>query len=380
MQTAAGVIVNRVFWTLGYNVPSDRLFAFRREELRIDPTATYVDAMDRKQRLTANEVNAILRTSPQRPDGTYRAIASEYLPGKPVGGFSPQGVRDDDPNDRVPHEHRRELRGLRVFAAWLGHTDMKEDNTLDVYVEEGGRRFLKHYLLDFGEALGGHAAEKGRKEDGWEHTWDWSAQAKATVTFGLWKRPWEDVKPTRFVALGSFASEPFEPEAWREAYPYWPFAEADEADSYWAAKLVMRFDEPMLRAIVAEGALSEPGAAPYLVKTLVERRNAIGRAYLETVSPLDDFAVGAFGLCMTDLGVRFGLATHGFVERLDGRRVVEQRAVAEGGRVCLTLPSDEGYTVYRLRVRRGTGERPPFELHLKGGAHPRILGVVRGAH
>jgi hypothetical protein len=338
-----------------------------------------VDQMLRKQPLRAADVDAILRTSPKRADGAYRAIASEYLPGTPKGGFSPQGVRDDDPNDRVPHEHRRELRGLRVFAAWLGHTDMREDNTVDMYVEESGRRFLKHYLVDFGEALDGHAAEHGRKEDGFEHYWDWGAQARATVTFGLEKRAWEDIEPTPYLAIGSFSSRPFDPVEWREAYPYWPFAEADAADSYWAAKLVMRFDRAMLAAIVAEGKLSEPGAAPYLVKTLLERRAAIGRAYLETVSPLDEFAFGAFGLCMTDLGVRFGLATSGVVERLEGRRVVEHRTVAVNGRVCLALPADERYTVLRLRVRRGVDARPPVEIHLKGGSRARVLGLIRVA-
>ncbi len=379
MQTSTGVIVNRIFWALGYNVPSDQLFSFRREELAIDPKATYVDALKNKQPLVASHVDEILGTSPRRSDGAYRALASEFLSGKPMGGFSPTGVRGDDPNDRVPHEHRRELRGLRVFAAWVNHSDMKEDNTLDMYIEEGGKSFLRHYLLDFGEAFDGHAASHENRADGWEHYWDWGAQAKGTVTFGLWKRAWEDIEPTRWAAVGSFTSHPFDPTSWKEAYPFWPFHEADAADSYWAAKLVMRFDGPMLEAIVSEGQLSEPGAARYLVKTLLERRNAIGRAYLETLSPLDEFEAGASGLCMTDLGIRFGLATDGFVERLAGKRVVETRTTTKSGRVCLSLPRDDGYTVYRLRVRRKADQRPPLEIHLKGGSRPRILGVIRVA-
>ncbi|NIW47138.1 MAG: hypothetical protein GWN30_21030, partial [Gammaproteobacteria bacterium] len=58
-----------------------------------------------------------------------------------------KGIRDDDLNDVIPHQHRRELRGLRVVAAWLNHFDTKANNTLDVYVEDG---YVRHYLIDFG--------------------------------------------------------------------------------------------------------------------------------------------------------------------------------------------------------------------------------------
>ena len=50
-------------------------------------------------------------------------------------------------------------------------------------------------------------------------------------------------------------------------FPYWPFAEADTADKYWGAKLVMRFDRPLLRRNVQEGRLSHPQATEYLTDT-----------------------------------------------------------------------------------------------------------------
>src|SRR5690606_22953973 len=206
----------------------------RRSDVFLGDKATIKDAMGRKRAMTEADLDETLRSAPRYPGGIYRISASEFIFGVPKGGWAKEGVRQDDPNDRIPHEHRRELRGLRVFSAWLNHTDIKQDNTLDAYVEVDGKSYLKHYLLDFGEAMAGQAAEAGRKETGYEHWIDYENQPLAALSFGLWVRPWERLEETKWPSIGTFSAEHFDPEQWRPMSPYFPFDEADLSDKYWA--------------------------------------------------------------------------------------------------------------------------------------------------
>ena len=54
------------------------------------------------------------------------------------------GTRSDDPNDIVPHEHRRDLRGLFVFAAWLNMAGFRAVSTQDVVVTVDGVPRIRH--------------------------------------------------------------------------------------------------------------------------------------------------------------------------------------------------------------------------------------------
>ena len=86
--------------------------------------------------MTAHDVGKLLGQVARRSDGQYRALASLFVEGELLGPWLYSGTRSDDPNDIYPHQQRRDLRGLHVFAASLNHYDATALNTLDTVVQE----------------------------------------------------------------------------------------------------------------------------------------------------------------------------------------------------------------------------------------------------
>ena len=99
-------------------------------------------------------------------------LVSRFAPGKPLGNFRYYGRRPDDPNDLVAHEHRRELRGARVFGAWLNHDDSRGINSLDMLETTNGRGWVKHYMFDFGSILGSGTVYAQRHRPGNEYIFE----------------------------------------------------------------------------------------------------------------------------------------------------------------------------------------------------------------
>jgi hypothetical protein len=280
LATAAEVISTKLFHAIGYNVPQNTIFRFRRDQLALDEKATYKDAQGRTQRLTAVILEQLLRRAPQESSGHYRTVASKMLSGKPKGGFAFYGVRGDDPNDIIPHEHRRDLRALRVFSAWLEHNDIRVGNTLDMYINEGGRRFLRHYLIDFGSTLGSDTLFPNRPEVGHAHIFDVRQAGLTLVTLGIWQPKWAAPEPIRFRSVGRYGADGFDPRRWKSNFPLTAFENMTEADARWAAEIVGSFTDAEIRAAVETGELSNPHAAEYLAEQLIIRRDKVVAAYL----------------------------------------------------------------------------------------------------
>jgi hypothetical protein len=154
MATGTEVAVTKLMWALGYHVPENHIAYMRRDQLVIGDGATFTPLGGKRRPMRPGDLDTLLKRADREPDGAYRIVASKALPGKPIGRIRFLDTRPDDPNDIVPHEDRRELRGYGVFAAWLNHVDAKAINSLDTLITENGRSYVRHHLLDFGSALG----------------------------------------------------------------------------------------------------------------------------------------------------------------------------------------------------------------------------------
>ena len=132
LSSAAEVIATKLFYAIGYNAPENYIARVDPEDgLEIELGTTLEDEFGDETPLTRSFLRRRLRQVPRLPDGRVRVTASKYLSGQPLGPFRYYGTRTDDPNDVILHENRRELRGLRLFAAWTNHDDTRAHNTQD---------------------------------------------------------------------------------------------------------------------------------------------------------------------------------------------------------------------------------------------------------
>ena len=176
------------------------------EQLTIAETATITPPSGNKRRLKQSDIRALLRKAHRNADGTYRVVASKSLEGTPVGGFRFYGIRSDDPNDVIPHEHRRELRAYGTFSAWVNHVDSKSINTLDTMIQQGDRKVIRHNLLDFGSTVGSAGVYPREAFEGSEYLVEGKKSLAGIPTFGLYLKDWRTVPLYRARSVGAFPS------------------------------------------------------------------------------------------------------------------------------------------------------------------------------
>ncbi|HEU5057387.1 MAG TPA: hypothetical protein VFU21_12710 [Kofleriaceae bacterium] len=403
VETAADVILQRLLWACGYNVPEDYVVSLKRSDLVLADDAVIKDPMGNEKPMSERFVDEQLARVNVGPDGTIRGLVSQFIPGVPIGGHERDGVRPDDPNDTIPHNLMRELRGQYAIFSWLDQTDAKEDNSLDTWVEDPVDKnvhYVVHYMLDFGKGLGAQPFINGRRFVGHAYLVDFGDIGKELLALGFWRRPWENRVDPGLVGVGLLDSEAYDPGSWHAYSPsYFPFLDADRFDKFWGSKILIRFTRDHIEAAVAQARLSDPRAARYITEQLIARQRKTARYWFKRVNPLDRFEVrpdgrAAWTLCFDDLAVRYNLEdslvsptryaarTFDFDGRATGWRGRVTGSVE--GRTCLPgIPPAAGtdaYTIVELRTSRPGLAAPATLVHVardpKSGA-PRVIGLRR---
>ena len=226
MASGAEVIATKLFYAFGYHMPENYLAILQPDTLTIQPGTMLSEKDGSERKMDPRDIRDLLKRAAQRPDGTIRVLASRAIPYPPIGRFRYYGTRPDDPNDIHAHEHRRELRGMLVFAAWLNHDDSRSINTHDVLVKEADRSIVRHYLLDFGSTLGSGSTQAQTTRAGNEFLWEARPTLVTMLTLGFYVRPWVKVKYPDLPAIGRFESSYFQPELWKPEYPNAAFSNA----------------------------------------------------------------------------------------------------------------------------------------------------------
>jgi len=297
MATGAEIIGTVAYYAFGYHAVEVYLAELDPAKLVIARGARIFDPLIGERRaLTRLDIDSVLRRGARMANGRYRVLASRFADGSPLGNFRYYGTRPDDPNDIVPHEHRRELRGARVFGAWLNHDDSRGVNSLDFLVTEGGRKYVKHYMFDFGSILGSGTVYAQRHRPGNEYILEWRPGWLTLVTAGIYTRPWLHIDyPDVPKSIGRFEADAFVPELWKPEYPNPAFRNMRPDDSFWAARIVSCFSDEAIRALVGKAQYTDPRATDYMTATLIKRRDKVLRTWLAGVNPLVDFAIDAQG-------------------------------------------------------------------------------------
>jgi hypothetical protein len=312
MATGAELIGTLVYHALGYHV--EDVYAIRVDPARItiSDTATIRDASGRRP-FNRRDLEAVLRLAARDREGRVYLSATRFHDGEPAGNFQYFGTRSDDPNDIHPHEHRRELRANRVFAAWLAHDDSRAVNTLDLLVAANGRKHVRHYMYDFGATLGS-ATRFPEPSTGNHMTYlDKDASLANLASLGLaipryLRVPRADGPPS----AGAFDSTSFDPVRWKANYPNPAFSNMRPDDAFWGARLVARFSDEAIRAIVGQVRFDDPLAGEHITRVLIERRDAIARVWLNGVNPVVNPRLASDGtLTFGNAAVEAGASTPG---------------------------------------------------------------------
>ncbi|MFQ5675867.1 MAG: hypothetical protein ACE5G1_08235 [bacterium] len=258
-----------------------------------------------------------------------------------------------------------------------------------------------------GSTLGSNNIVPHAPKYGNEYLVDLRTVGLSFVALGLYVKPWEfetgHLNP-EFPSVGYYESQIFDPGRWVPTYPNPAFEYTTLRDAYWGAKIVVSFRNEDIRAIVETARMSDRAAKEYLIKTLIERRDKIGRYWFARMNPLDKFRFehqesGVLTLAFDDLAVEGGLTRaeeskyiytfRHHEKRLHKRTQVKEPVIpiSKNGEGFLdefvkssnrkNKPEENMFSV-RIQTQRGEHALSKVYFYYPGPSGiPKVVGIVR---
>ncbi len=399
--TAASVIGAAAYDAVGFYTSCEQVVYFKPSVLKLTPHLRYENNSGIERDFDKKALQSVLDEATRR--GEYlRMQASAWLPGQLIGPFRYESTRSDDPNDVIPHQNRRELRGGRLLAAWINHFDAREQNSMDSWIADAGKAapesspgFVRHYYLDTSDSLGSEWDWDGvSRRMSHSYLLDWGDIGYDFISLGIPTRPWERLKRAPgHEKFGYFDIDSFVPEDWKNEYPNPSFSHMTERDGAWMARILARFSPAMVNALADIGRFSDPTDTAYIGRVLNARLHKILERYLTRLSPLTDVRMQSENeLCAFDLARFRQLRPDSefvYGARLTGAAALSP-AVRPDNLACLTLP----HGTFNAELRADAPERyrvlsfangvspGPLLVHLYdlGAGHGfKIVGLERPA-
>jgi hypothetical protein len=224
-----------------------------------------------------------------------------------------------------------------------------------------------------------------------EYYFDRHASLRQLFTLGLYTPESARVRrpPHLPPSAGWFESESFDPDRWKPKYPNRAFSNMRDDDAFWGARLVSRFSNEAIRAIVEEAGYDDP-AVDYLTETLIRRRDIVARVWLNRVNPIVDVRLSSDGtLAFTNAAVAANVATHGTYtiawSRFDNDSgasddIAVERQTAPRGRAPAALLENAAYIeakIWSEHPDRPQWAQPVRVYFRRDGAEWTTVGLYR---
>jgi hypothetical protein len=219
-----------------------------------------------------------------------------------------------------------------------------------------------------------------------EYVVDLAPLAKTLFSIGIWERPWHGARYEIYPQVGAIEADFFDPDRWKPEYPNPAFDRMLPEDAAWAARIVSRFTDEVVRAIVREGDFRAPEAENHLVSMLLRRRDKILDRYLRASNPLGSFRLEEGAAAFTNYGEDAKLAPVDSYEvewfAFDNDTGTT-RSLGPASRTrarSLPLPAD-GAEFVMARIRTFSPAVPAWsrrvDVYVRTSPTPTVVGVER---